>query len=121
MNDMKKYIMTLLLIVFFTASCKKMEFSGAPEYKRIDVSVTQLDSSTATISIIAQGFFPIASSLIIINTDNGNQMSFTTSYNDLSSVKLQGLQSNKKYTIYVLLQEDGGHYYRSPDVEFTTK
>lgn len=123
MNDMKKYIIPLLLIVLVAVSCKKNEFNGVSDSIRIDVAVTHKTSSSATLSITVKGFTPNPDGLKIINKDTGHEMSFTTSSaGDLSSVKLQGLQSNKKYTINVLLPS--GHYsndyYISSDVVFTT-
>lgn len=120
---MKKYIIPLLLIVLVAVSCKKNEFNGASADIRIDVAVTHTTSSTATLSITAIMFDTDPNGLKIINKDSGKEMSFTTSSaGSLSSVKLQGLQSNKKYTINVLLPS--GHYdnkyYISSDVVFTT-
>lgn len=121
---MKKYIIPLLLtVVLVTASCKKMNFYGASDDVKINVAVTHKTSSTATLSITAIMFDTDPNGLKIINKDSGKEMSFTTSSaGSLSSVQLQGLQSNKKYTINVLLPS--GHYsndyYISSDVVFTT-
>lgn len=124
MNDMKKYIMPfLLIVVFVTASCKKMNFYGVSDSIKIDVVVTHTTSSSATLSITTIMFDTDPNGLKIINKDTGHEMSFTTSSaGSLSSVKLQGLQSNKKYTINVLLPSDqySNNYYISSDVVFTT-
>lgn len=122
---MKKYIIPLLLIVVFvTASCKKKEFNGASANIRIDVAVTHKTSSSATLSITVKGFTPDPYGLKIINKDTGQEMSFaTSSAGSLSSVKLQGLKSNEKYTIYVLLPDKNSYVvdnYISSDVVFTT-
>lgn len=120
---MKKYIIPLLLIVLVAASCKKKEFNGASANIRIDVVVTHTTSSSATLSITPIMFDTDPNGLKIINKDSRHEMSFTTSSaGDLSSVKLQGLQSNKKYTINVLLPSGqySNDYYISSDVVFTT-
>lgn len=110
MNDMKKYVLPLLMVMLGVVSCKNIELNGASDNWYLDMKVVSISSTDAYISIkYPDSFSPEVDKLEILNRDSGKSMPYAiTSSNNPLVVKMVGLNPSKSYTIYAILPESGG-------------
>lgn len=112
MNDMKKYVLPLLMVMLGAVSCKNIDLNGASDNWYLDMKVVSISSTDAYISIkYPDSFSPEVDKLEILNRDSGKSMPYAiTSSNNPLVVKMVGLNPSKSYTIYAILPEHKDNY-----------
>lgn len=124
---MKRYVFPLLLVMLTAVSCSTPDVFGASGDERINVKLSFVDKTSATLSVSCPGYKPQLDRLSVYQVLDDNiyqKMPFSAS--DFSNVRLNGLKSQTEYTIRVVLEVKISYttqYYSlmSSDVTFKTK
>lgn len=125
---MKRYVFPLLLVMLTAVSCSTPDVFGASGDERINVKLSFVDKTSATLSVSCPGYIePQLNRLSVYQVLDDNiyqKMPFSAS--DFSNVRLNGLKSQTEYTIRVVLEVEKSYptqYYSlmSSDVTFKTK
>lgn len=123
---MKRYVFPLLLVMLTAVSCSTPDVFGASGDKRINVKLSFVDKTSATLSVSCPGYTQLNRLSVYQVLDDNIYQEMPFSASDFSNVRLNGLKSQTEYTIRVVLEVKTSYptqYYSlmSSDVTFKTK